>query len=197
MPAKTATTRRSFVALLRGINVGGNNIIPMADLREAMTAMGAEDVATYIQSGNVLFEGGKDSAKVWTTRIEAALSARFDYAATVVVLSHEQLRAVVEDAPKGFGRDAGYRFDVLFLKPPLTAQAALKEIPTREGVDVATGGPGVVYHSRLEARATQSQLTRIVGTPLYKQVTIRNWRTTTTLLGMLDAGLEPVPAPRP
>jgi uncharacterized protein (DUF1697 family) len=190
MAAKTPTTPRSFVALLRGINVGGNNIIPMADLREAMADMGAEDVATYIQSGNVLFEGGRDSAKAWTTRIEAALSRRFDYTATVVVLGHEQLRAVVDDAPKGFGRDAGYRFDVLFLKPPLTARAALKEIPTKDGVDVATAGPGVVYHSRLEAKATQSQLARIVGTPLYKQLTIRNWRTTTKLLAMLDARVE-------
>src|SRR5688572_3462970 len=191
MARTTPTMPRSFVALLRGINVGGNNIIPMADLREAMTAMGAEDVATYIQSGNVLFDGGKDSARVWTERIEAALSARFDYAATVVVLSHEQLRAVVEDAPKDFGRDASrYRFDVLFLKPPLTAAAAVKEIPTKEGVDVAVAGEGVVYHSRLEAKATQSQLTRIVGTPLYKQLTIRNWRTTTKLLAMLDARVE-------
>jgi len=190
MATTTRSTPRSFVALLRGINVGGNNIIPMADLREAMTAMGAEDVATYIQSGNVLFEGGKDPAKAWTKRIEAALSARFDYAASVVVLSHEQLRAVVEDAPKDFGRDAGYRFDVLFLKPPLSAAVAIKDIPTKEGVDVAVAGAGVVYHSRLEAKATQSQLARIVGTPLYKQLTIRNWRTTTKLLAMLDARLE-------
>ena len=140
MARTTPTTPRSFVALLRGINVGGNNIIPMADLREAMTDMGAEDVATYIQSGNVLFDGGKDSARVWTKRIEAALSARFDYAATVVVLTHGQLRAVVEDAPKDFGRDPSrYRFDVLFLKPPLTSAAAIREIPTKEGVDVAVG----------------------------------------------------------
>ena len=74
-----------LVALLRGINVGGNNIIPMADLRACMTDLGAEQVATYIQSGNVLFDGSGRTAAAWTSTIEQALSARFGYSASVVI----------------------------------------------------------------------------------------------------------------
>lgn len=176
-----------FLALLRGINVGGNNIIPMAALRACFADLGAADVATYIQSGNVLFDGGRRSGAAWSSRIEAGLSERFGYEASVVVRDHDELRAVVKGAPAGFGEEPDlYRYDVLFLKEPLTGTEALAQIPTRDGVDVATAGPGVVYHARLTARATQSQLGRIVGTPVYRQMTIRNWRTTTKVLAMLD-----------
>lgn len=177
-----------YVALLRGINVGGNNPVPMAALRECFADLGASHVATYIQSGNVLFDGGKRGASWWTPRIETALTERFGYDATVVVRSHAELQGIVRDAPRGFGSEPdAFRYDVLFLKEPLRAAEALAQVPVREGVDTAHAGDGVLYHSRLVARATQSQLGRIVGTPLYRQMTIRNWRTTTKVLAMLDA----------
>ncbi len=91
----------TFVALLRGINVGGNNIIPMADLRDTFTATGATDVATYIQSGNVLFDGGRDDHDTWVERLEAALAERFGYHARVTLRSHRELRAIVGDARPG------------------------------------------------------------------------------------------------
>lgn len=188
MPGPSAPcTCTRLVALLRGINVGGNNRVPMAELRECMTELGATDVTTYIQSGNVLFDGAGRSADDWTTRIEAALTARFGYDASVVLRSHQELRRVVESAPAGFGADADrYRSDVVFLKSPMTAAAALEQMRTRDGVDTAVAGDGVVYQQRLAARAAQSLFSRFVGTPAYRQSTIRNWRTTTTLLQMLD-----------
>jgi uncharacterized protein (DUF1697 family) len=177
-----------LLVLLRGINVGGNNIIPMADLRACMTELGARDVATYIQSGNVLFDGEGRTPSAWATRIEAALSKRFDYEASVVLRTHAELRAVVERAPKGFGADPDrYRSDVVFLKAPMTAATAMEQMRVRDGVDSAVAGDGVVYQSRLAERASQSYFSKFVGTPAYKQSTIRNWRTTTKLLAMLDA----------
>lgn len=177
-----------LVVLLRGINVGGNNIIPMAHLRECMTDLGARDVATYIQSGNVLFDGAGRSPTEWAERIEAALSTRFQYEASVVLRTHAELRAVVDGAPKDFGTDPDrYRTDVVFLKAPMTAATAMEQLRVRDGVDVAVAGDGVVYQSRLAERAAQSYFSKFVGTPAYKQSTIRNWRTTTRLLAMLDA----------
>lgn len=69
---------------------------------------------------------------------------------------------------------------------PLAATEVLESIAPRDGVDVAMAGDGVVYFARLAARASQSRLTKVVGLPIYKRMTIRNWRTTTTLLSMLD-----------
>lgn len=176
-----------YLALLRGINVGGSNVIPMAELRDCFAELGAKDVATYIQSGNVLFDGGRRSATAWERRLEAGLSARFGYAATVVLRSHAELSRVVSGAPRGFGKQPDrFRYDVLFLKEPPSAADALLQVKAKPGVDVAIAGDGVLYFSRLIAKATQSQLSKLVGSPIYQRMTIRNFRTTTALMAMLD-----------
>jgi uncharacterized protein (DUF1697 family) len=174
------------VALLRGINVGGANIIPMAALRASFEALGLHEVSTYIQSGNVLFSTDADPSRL-CQRVENALSKQFGYRATVVIRSRPHMRRIVERAPDGFGTDpARYRYDVVFLKEPLSAHDVLPSIPTRDGVDAVHAGDGVVYFSRLVQRASQSYLSRIISLPEYKQMTIRNWNTTTTLLKMMQ-----------
>jgi uncharacterized protein (DUF1697 family) len=175
-----------YVALLRGINVGGNNPIRMADLRACLEADGFDDVRTYIQSGNVLFTAS-GSAATLTARLERALSKEFGYEATVAVRSARQLRAIVDAAPEGFGVDRErYRSDVIFLMPPLTPGRAIADVPTREGVDRAWTGPGVLYFDRLASRASQSRLSKIVSLPIYHSLTIRNWATTCKLLEMVE-----------
>ena len=176
------------LALLRGINVGGKNLIKMADLKACFEENGFDNVATYIQSGNVLFESPESSAAKLTAQIEKMLGGSFDYVASVVVRSRAQLRKVVDGAPKGFGtQPSRYRYDVLFLKPPLTAKKALKEIPLKEGVDEVYAGPGVLYHSRLASRASSSRLSRVASMPIYQSMTIRNWNTTTQLLERMNS----------
>jgi uncharacterized protein (DUF1697 family) len=176
-----------YVALLRGINVGGKNLIKMADLRACFEGHGYHDVATYIQSGNVLFSTGSRSSAALTADIESMLAANFDYDASVVLRSEKQMRSTVEGAPAWIGADpASYRYDVIFLKPALSASSAIKSVPTRDGVDRAATGPGVLYFSRLTSRATQSHLSRIVSMPIYKDMTIRNWNTTTKLLRLME-----------
>jgi uncharacterized protein (DUF1697 family) len=176
----------SYVALLRGINVGGKNLIKMPALKACFEANGFEDVATYIQSGNVLFTAAATPAAELTRRIETMLADAFDYVPTVVVRSRTQMRAVVARAPKGFGSDpANYLYDVVFLKEPLTARAAMKSVSTKPGVDEMHGRTGVLYFSRLFAKATQSRLNKIAASPIYPSVTIRNWNTTTKLLELM------------
>lgn len=180
-----------YVALLRGINVGGKNLIKMSDLKACFETLGFEDVRTYIQSGNVLFRTAAAAQAKLTEQIEKALSDTFKYPSVVVVRSHKQLKEIVATAPKGFGtQPALYRYDVLFLKEPLTAKEAMKSVSIKEGVDEAFSGKGVLYFSRLISRATQSHLTRIIGTPVYQSMTIRNWNTTTKLLNMMDASVK-------
>ena len=98
------------------------------------------------------------------------------------------MRAIVDRSPKGFGTEpATYRYDVVFLKPPLTAKIAIKDVSTKEGVDRIWAGTGVLYMSRLDSRATQSRLNRVASLPIYKNMTIRNWNTTTKLAELLEA----------
>jgi uncharacterized protein (DUF1697 family) len=178
----------THVALLRGINVGGKNLIKMADLKACFEANGYVDVVTYIQSGNVVFTA-RGVASELASRIERMLSETFGhYDASVVLRTKAQMRAVVDKAPTGFGTDpAGFRYDVIFLKAPLTAKVAMRSISMREGVDEVVPGSGVLYSSRLVSRLTQSRLNKIVGTPAYANMTIRNWNTTTKLTAMVHA----------
>ena len=178
----------NYVALLRGINVGGKNLIRMPALKACFEENGFKDVATYIQSGNVLFASSETRNATLTDQIEAMLAEAFDYVPTVVVRSRKQMRSIVDGAPKGFGsKPAEYRYDVIFLKEPLTAAKAIGEVPTNPAVDTSAAGTGVLYFSRLTAKATASRLGKIVGSPIYSRITIRNWNTTTRLMSLMDA----------
>jgi uncharacterized protein (DUF1697 family) len=176
-----------YVALLRGINVGGNNIIKMADLKVCLVEAGFEDVATYIQSGNVLFASPETDVAKIDAKFMMAMGKSFGYKAPVMFRSHVQMKKIVHEAPKGFGtKPDEYRYDVLFVRDPLTAAEALSSITLREGVDAAAKGDDVLYFWRTIVGATKSHLNKIVGTPMYKNITIRNWNTTSKLLALMD-----------
>jgi uncharacterized protein (DUF1697 family) len=178
-----------YVALLRGINVGGKNLIPMPALKAAFEEDGFDDVRTYIQSGNVVFSTGTSKQAELTRRIERMLRKTFGhYQGNVALRSRAQMRSIVERAPDGFGSEpALYREDVIFLMPPLTARTVVESVPIKEEVDRIWAGTGVVYFSRLTSRAAQSRLSRVVSMPIYQQMTIRNWNTTTKLAELVDA----------
>jgi uncharacterized protein (DUF1697 family) len=177
-----------YVALLRGINVGGKNLIKMTELKACLEERGFKTVSTYIQSGNVIFSADNSARTKLISQVEEALSKTFNYDSRVVVRSYKEMNHIVAHAPKGFGSDpATYRYDVIFLKDPLTVARAMKSVTTKEGVDQAFAGKGVLYFSRLISKASQSHLTRIITMPVYQSMTIRNWNTTTKLLKMMEA----------
>ncbi len=181
------TAMATYVVLLRGINVGGKNIVPMAALRECLEDLGFSNVSTYIASGNVILESDRPSDEI-RTQIEQALSERFKTDGErikALVLTRDQLQAVVDGKPKGFGEQPDkYHSDAIFLMDIDPAQA-MSVFRPREGVDLVWPGDGAIYSQRLSARRTESRLSRIVGTPEYKSMTVRNWSTTTKLLDML------------
>jgi len=174
----------SHLALIRGINVGGKNLIRMTDLRAAFESMGFDDVATYIQTGNVFFDAPRQRRAELADRIEAALRSEFEAPLKVVLLTKSRLAGVVEDAPEGFG-SPDHKCDVIFLRSPLTVARAFPLLETREGIDEAWRGNGVLYFSRLAEKASGSRLSRVVALPEYQEMTIRNWRTTTKLLEVM------------
>ncbi len=179
-------SQTKYCALLRGINVGGNNIIKMSDLKSCFESMGLTNVSTYIQSGNVLFSSDKNEQVKLVDLIEVQLSKAFDYQSKIVLISKKQLESVVTKAPEKFGTDPEkYRYDVVFLKRPLTAIEAVKSIKIREGVDTVVPGKDVLYFSRLIELAGKSYLAKIISLPIYKNMTIRNWNTTSKLFDLM------------
>ena len=177
----------AYVVLLRGINVGGKNKVPMATLKKCLEELGYSDVSTFIASGNVLLRSEKTADKI-RAEIESALPRNFKLDSELVkvlVLTRKQLQAMIDKRPKGFGDQPGkYHSDALFLID-ISAATTMPLFKPREGVDKVWAGKGVIYSQRLSAERVHSRLNVIASTPAYKSITIRNWNTTTTLLDLL------------
>ncbi|MFI6317222.1 DUF1697 domain-containing protein [Nonomuraea sp. NPDC050556] len=178
----------TYLILLRGINVGGKNKVPMAALRKLLEDLGFAGVSTYIASGNVILDSDKHADEI-KTRIEKALPEAFRLDSElikVLVLTRRQLQAVVDNKPKGFGEQPDqYHSDAIFLMG-IDSTHAMPVFNPRDGVDKVWAGDGVIYSQRLSAQRTKSRLSKIVGTPAYTSMTIRSWNTTTRLLELLQ-----------
>jgi uncharacterized protein (DUF1697 family) len=172
---------------MRGINVGGKNKVLMASLKKCLEELGFSNVSTYIASGNVILESDKPTDEI-KAQLEKALPECFkldDELIKVLVLTRNQLQAVIDNKPEGFGEQPEkYHSDAIFLMGIDSAQAMLVFNP-REGVDKVWPGDGVIYSQRLSSQRTKSRLSKIVATPAYKSMTIRSWSTTTKLLEIL------------
>ena len=159
----------------------------MASLKRLLEEMGFENVATYIQSGNAILRS-RLGAKAIAQRIEENLGAAFKLDSPivkVVALSRDQLQSIVDNRPEGFGDQPGkFHSDAIFLMG-IDAAEALTAFSPLEGVDTIWPGRGVIYSQRLSAKRTKSRLNRMMSSPLYKSMTIRNWTTTMKLLEMV------------
>jgi uncharacterized protein (DUF1697 family) len=179
---------KTYVGLLRGINVGGKNIVPMAALRTCLEELGFSDVATYIASGNVLLASDKPCDEI-KAMVETALIENFTLDSElikVLVLSRDQLQGVIDQKPEAFGdQPEKYHSDAIFLMD-IDAGQAMPIFNPREDVDQVWPGDGVIYSQRLSALRTKSRLSNIVASPLYGSMTIRSWSTTIKLLDMLN-----------
>jgi uncharacterized protein (DUF1697 family) len=174
---------QKYIALLRGINVGGRNTIKMTDLKSCFEGMGFTGVSTYIQSGNVLFSSDERDKARLVKKIEQELSERYGYTSQIILLTYQELEAIVAGAPPGFGKFPDeYKYDVMFLREGLSPSEILKQIPAREGVDRVWNGDSAIYFSRLGKRSSQSMMSKIITMNFYREITIRNWNTATKLL---------------
>lgn len=178
---------KTYILLLRGINVGGKNKVSMTLLKKCLEELGFSNVLTYIASGNVILQSNKHADEI-KAQIETVLPKTFKLDSElikVLVLSHEQLKAIIDNRPKGFGDQPDkYHSDAIFLMGIDTADA-MPVFNPRESVDKVWPGNGVIYSQRLSALRTKSRLNQVMASPLYKSMTIRSWSTTVKLLDIL------------
>ena len=171
-----------YITLLRGINVGGKNMIKMEQLRKMFSDMGFSDVQTYIQSGNVIFRTSESDKLLLTDRIENQLQNVFSAVIKVLILTAEDLEETVENTPEYFGSEPEkFRYDVWFLLPPTKVNDVVSNLHLREGVDFLQEGKNVIYTSRLISQLGKSNFSKIIQTQIFKNLTIRNWNTTKKL----------------
>jgi uncharacterized protein (DUF1697 family) len=180
--ATRAKSDGTHVALLRGINVGGKNLLPMKDLAALFDAAGASDVRTFIQSGNVVFRAPDALAHKLPALVGARIEKQFGFQPPIVIRSHSELQAITRQNPY---LDAGADFDrllVMFLAEKPTAKAIASLDPARSppdrfavvGRDIFLHLPGGVAKTKLTNAWFDSKLSTVS--------TGRNWRTVLKLL---------------
>lgn len=176
----------TWVALLRGVNVGGHRKVPMADLRAAVEALPATDVRTYVQSGNVVLTSSHRTERAIVAALETALAAAFGFEIAVMARSAADLRAVVAADPFGAAGGEPSHFHVLFLAAepkagvvPDGVQHVGDESYVRIGREIYLSTPAGLGRSTLATLLTDRKL----GVA----VTGRNRRTVTTLASMASA----------
>jgi uncharacterized protein (DUF1697 family) len=172
--ASGTITRMQYVALLRGINVGGRTI-KMADLKLCFEKLGFQDVATALQTGNVIFTSDKSAAALKST-IEAGLTKTFDYPAFVLIVSLDSLRTIIESYPFA-DPDPEHHDYVVFFEDGLEKQL-VDDATIDKAIEKVQAGAGVVYWRVAKGSTLKSSFARYLAKAPYKNAhTNRNIRT--------------------
>jgi uncharacterized protein (DUF1697 family) len=190
------TDMATHVALLRGINVGGRNKVPMAELREVVSSLGHTGVTTYIQSGNVLFTAADSDTAKLESSLEAAITGAFGVKSSVVVLSRDELAQILDRNP--YPDESNPKLvHVVFLNAELPPDL-LDRLKAAESASAAKGsrdtitaiGPALYVHTPdgFGPSELAQVLFRIIGTAGKHSVTAtaRNWATSTKLLSLCE-----------
>ena len=170
-----------YVALLRGINVGGNKKVEMAKLKKAFESVGYTDVSTYINSGNVLFTSAKENFDL----IEPALAKVFKFSIPVIVRSAANIKSVAKKIPSGWENDPSQKSDVIFLWDAYDKKSSFKLIATKEGIDELLYVPGAILWHINRDNYAKSGMHKFIGTEVYKNMTARNVNTVRKLASLL------------
>lgn len=167
----------TYVALLRGINVGGKAKVSMSVLKDRLLAFGLEDVRTYINSGNVIFESRASDVLELAGGIERAIESEFGFPVGVLVLTRAQLAKIAGAVPAGWTNDETMKCDVMFLWRDIDKPSVVKEIPHKPEIEDLRYVRGAVIHRIDKINATKSPINNMIGTDVYKNMTLRNINT--------------------
>ena len=176
-----------YLALIRGINVGGKNILPKNNLIHAFTDLGYSNILTYIQSGNILFCSKDTKIYSHVEKIEKNLANRYSIHTKAVVYTENQFKSIVNEAPDNWGKDENYRHRILFLLGNTSPKEIIKHLGAPQNdVETITMGSRVIYSSVSKAHLSKSVLRKFPTTPAYQQVTIRNQNTVYKINQLFD-----------
>lgn len=166
-----------YVALLRGVNVGGNHRVPRVEFQAVLEGLGFRDVVTYINSGNAVFTSDHEPL---ASEVQVALVKHFGFDIPTLLLPGEKMQTIAAAIPQEWTNDtpkpdkSGQKSDVLYLFDDINAPDIIKKLGHRPEVETMIYVDGAVLANISRVNQTKYSLLRIVGTPLYRQMTIRN-----------------------
>lgn len=176
----------AYVALLRGINVGGKTQIEMSQLKAVFEALDLHKISTYINSGNVLFLSHADP-KVLKSQIEAKIQDHFGLHVPVILRDAQAIQTMCDAFPKDWKNDEDQKTDILFLDHDLSGTDALNQIRFNPEVDHLIPVLDNLGWSVDRQDYPQSGMKKFIGTPVYKAMTARNINTLRKLNALLNA----------
>lgn len=192
MPSKRGPSSRLnvFVALLRGVNVGGNNMISMKALKESFERMGFAQVTTYINSGNIIFATKDDDARKLETKIEHMLAKEYDLNSKVVIRSLPEMEELVQNLPRSWNGDAAWRYNVIFLRHTIDSKDVLADLPAKSDIEEVVYHPGALMWSALVAEVNRTTWAKFATRKSYRDTTVRNLNTTKKLYELMKKTAE-------
>jgi uncharacterized protein (DUF1697 family) len=174
-----------YVALLRGVNVGGANKVDMTALASAFEAAGMDSVHSYINSGNMIFATHVADRRRLEDSLRTTVRQATGLDIDLQLRDADELDAIVQALPSAWRNDDSMKCDIVFLHPDVDRAGILEELGPRPGIEDAIYVAGAVIWRVDRKDAARSRLTRMMGTPLYKRVTVRNCNTVRKLLDLV------------
>lgn len=166
-----------YVVLLRGVNVGGNHRVPKQVFQKVLEDLGFRDVVTYINSGNAVFSSDTEPQ---TNVVQEALEAHFGFSIPTLILSGKKIQAIAAAIPANWTNDSpkpdksGQKSDVLYLFGEANAPDILQKLGYRPEIETMVYVDGAVLANVLRVNQSRYSLLKVVGAPLYRQMTVRN-----------------------
>ena len=179
-----------FVALLRGVNVGGKNMISMSSLKESFEEMGFSGVVTYINSGNIMFKSKEADARKLERKIEQMLSRDYQLDSKVVVRSLSEMEKLVQSLPRDWKDDSEWRYNVIFLRHSIDSEEILTEIEVKKDIEQVLSRPGALLWSVQFNAVTRTNWVKLPSRKIYKDMTVRNLNTTRKLYELMKKVAE-------
>lgn len=166
-----------YVALLRGINVGGKNKVDMKKLKETFVRAGMQSIVTYINSGNVIFIDEKHSKAEISEILERVILEDFSLEIKVLIRSMDDFEAMMSILPESWNNDSNMKADVLFLWDEVDQETAYSQLVIKPDIDTVLIFPGGIIWAVDRENISRSGATKLVGTALYRKITVRNVNT--------------------
>jgi uncharacterized protein (DUF1697 family) len=176
-----------YIALLRGINVGGNNKIDMKLLKHTFEQAGMNDVVTYINTGNIIFSYKDKSKTELALMLEEAIHNDFGLRIKVVIRTVDDVRGIINAIPDTWKNDKEMNSDVMFLWDEIDDESVLEHLVIKPDIDTVKYVPGAILWCVDKINVTKSGRSKIMGSKIYKQVTVRNVNTARKIYELMQA----------
>lgn len=165
-----------YVALLRGINVGGNKKVEMKRLKILFESFGFSNVSTYINSGNVIFESDKER-NVIKEEIGRNLKKEFGFDIPVLIKTKQEIKKIADAIPKTWQNNSEQKTDVAFLFKEIDSKEIINILPIKKEFIIIKYVIGAIFWNIKRENVNKSRLTKIVSHKIYQSMTVRNINT--------------------